>query len=165
MSASKSDSKQTQNTTQTTTQIDNRVGASDGGIVAQNGSSVTIQSMDAQTIAGALGLTQDVVARLSELTADISLESLGVAENVAVRSLLEMSDVSQHAMDRVSRNQEYTSAEMSKAFDRFGSDLTSLKMAELTGGASESNKLIAYIIVGAVILGTSFLFLFFGGKK
>ena len=230
MSASKSDSNSQQQSSQITTQIDNRIGVSENGIVAKDGSNVYVQRLDADILKQGLGLTSGIASKLASVANEVIPEALGVATkavnqntNLAKTAVTESTDLARDtnatvadvardavtavtdvnsdslnfagdalsrfadvnadsldfaakalnsvvnansdALETVNQNNQDNQALLDTAFERFGTDithvtdeLTSIKRAEITGGASESNKLIAYIIGGIVLLLGIFLF-------
>ena len=223
-----SSSKQSQSQQQSTSQVDNRIGLSDSAVLAQGGGTavgaggtystttagrdVVFQSLDAQVVSEALGISRDVAGKLVDFASEASLGALGANTDVSLGALETNAGVSRDAFDlardvtgqaldvqaesqalafdfgsdvvdkanefgiaglgtvdraidavadanaAATQLSERTSAELGSAFERFGTELSQIKAAEVTGGASESNKLITQILIGAVVIVLGFLF-------
>lgn len=92
----------TQSNPTTSTDItDNRVAASEGSISAGSGASVSVQSVDAETV----GVAADAIARVAESANDtaekISSAAIGGAVDAARTSVMENADVSKAALSTV----------------------------------------------------------------
>lgn len=101
-------------------------GANSGNVSA--GRDLTVNSLDPATIAGAFGLTTDVVNQLAALAG-------GYVDNAT--------DLSEHSQ-----------AMVSEAFDRFGSDLSAVTAKQIdanTPGSGNDKIIITAVIVGGVI--------------
>lgn len=114
---------------QVTTGRGNKVigaGANSGNVSA--GRDLTLNSLDPATIAGAFGLTTDVVEQLAALAG-------GYVNNAT--------DLSEHS-----------TAMVSEAFDRFGSDLSAVTAKQIdanTPGSGNDKIILAAVFVGGAI--------------
>lgn len=182
---------QDQTYTSTTTQTDNRVGASEQAVVLQGGGtavgaggtitnvgaggSLTIESLDTELIATTLGITADVAEKLARFALDASQAGFDYARDSQAQvfdfgaGVAEGSGaLASQALDLASQTttgalllSESSTAEISKAFDRFGTDLSAITerttLAAQTGGVAELNKtLLGLAAIGAAVAGLFF---------
>jgi LPXTG-motif cell wall-anchored protein len=143
-----SSSRSSQTQAQSTVQTDRRIGASDNAIVAAEGSRIgspntsvsagrdlTVQTLDPETIAGAFGLSETVVEKLSALAGETVQGGQNLAERISGQ----------------------TTAVVERLSDSFGRQVSDLATTQVTGGASQFSKLLVIGLVAVSILVGIFL--------
>lgn len=190
-----SSSKATQqaNQTQTTTQTDSRIGASDsavalrgdgtaigaGGTNIEAGGAITIESVDPEVIAQSLGLSRDVATQLATFAIASSEDSTAVAREALERGFdfgsdvsADVQDTAREALQSVSRANtesllfaDRNSALTAQSFETFGTELSKVKEAQVTGNESLRAKTqqtliiagsVASVIVAGIYVYTQF---------
>jgi hypothetical protein len=99
-------SKSTANESSTTT--DNRISTGDGALIAQGGSVVTIESLDANLIADSLGIGADVVKEALAQNGDALFSALGFGADIANTAMHGVTDTANTAMTQLRGFAEHT---------------------------------------------------------